>query len=210
MKKLALFSMLFVLMSGCCGLEEYLGGSDDACLDQIFTETRKVTIKAPFTINDAKPFGYANRITGANVKKAMQIPADATVRKASLNSARLNYTSASDNACRSLFVDIHVVTTDGGFSFLLIDQQNLFLPLLAGSTLINNQLNTKGVTELRRAIERYATNTFDTDLSFTMTGEGLPKGALAHFTLDIEMELSIVYEVCRYAPLGAGERVCEK
>ncbi|HRG68666.1 MAG: hypothetical protein JNL65_10465 [Saprospiraceae bacterium] len=209
MKKLLQFSSLFLLLSGCCGIEEYIGGGDEGCADQIFTETRKVTIKAPFTINDSKPFGYANKITGSNVKKAMQIPQDATVKKASLSSAKLNYTAAPDNACRSLFVDVHVVTTDGSFSFLLIDQQNLFLPLLAGSTLINQQLNTKGVTELRRAIERYAANTFDTDLTFSITGEGLAKGSLAHFTLDIEMELSIVYEVCRYAPLGVGERVCE-
>lgn len=209
MKKLTLFSALFMLLSGCCGIEEYIGGDDDGCAKQIFTETRKVSIKAPFTINDNKPFGYANKITGENVKKAMQIPADATVKKASLSSAKLNYTAAADNACRSLFVDVHVVTTDGGFNFLLIDQQNLFLPLLAGSTLINQQLNSKGVTELRRAIERYAANTFDTDLTFSITGEGLAKGSLAHFTLDIEMELSIVYEVCRYAPLGVGDRLCE-
>ncbi len=208
MKKLSLFSLLFILLSGCCGLEDYLGGSDDGCTDQIFTETRKVPISSPFTINDSKPFGYVNKITAANIRKAMQIPQDATIKKVAFNSANLKYTSFPDNNCRSLFADLYVVTTDGTFNFVLIQQQNLLLPLLAGETLINSQLNSKGVTELRRAIERYGLNTIDTDLSFTFSGDGLPKNSLAHFSIDIQIEITVVYEVCRYAPLGAGERVC--
>lgn len=208
MKYLLFSFLLFSIFSGCCELEEFMTG-DDSCLDQIFTETRKVSINTKFGLNDNNFFTYANKITSSQIKSALQVPNDGTVKKVSLNSAVFKYSSYNDNACRSLFANIAVVSSDGQIDFLILKEQNLLLPLIIGQTAINSYLNSDGVKELDRALQQYAANTADSDLSFILSGDGLPKGALAHWDLTITMEITVVYEVCRYAPLGAGERVCE-
>jgi hypothetical protein len=208
MKNLLLSFLIFSIFSGCCGLEETLSGSD-SCLDQIFTETRKVSMNSKFGLNDNNFFTYANKITSSQIKSALQVPNNGTVKKVSLNSAVFKYSSYNDNACRSLFVNLAVISSDGQINFLILKEQNLLLPLILGQSAINSYLNTEGVKELDRALQRYAANTADSDLSFILSGDGLPKGSLAHWDLTITMEITVVYEVCRYAPLGAGERVCE-
>ena len=81
--------------------------------------------------------------------------------------------------------------------------------MITGETAINSYLNSEGVKEVERAITRYGSNTIDSDLSFIFAADNVPATSLAHFKVTYEINITIVYEVCRYAPLGLGERVCE-
>lgn len=207
-KYIYLLFITFSFITACCELEEILSGQEQ-CADQIFTETRKVSIHTKFSFKDNNFFNYANKLTSSQIKSALQIPENSTVKSVSLNSAKFKYTSFADNKCRTLFANIAVISSSGGIDFLIMKEQNLDVPLIVGEYLANKYLNSEGVTELRRTLERYAANTVDTDLSFIITGDPVPKGVFAHFDLEINMEITTVYEVCRSAIIGTGERVCE-
>lgn len=217
MKKIFLLGFLYFGLSGCCGLEEYLGGADEACADQIFTETRKLPFKANYVVDENKIFLLANKFTAADIRKGLGIPNQPhTLKSLQVTSAKVNYSRAGDNTAGAMFLNMAVISSDGSLDLILLKERNALLPLFdipatpfTNAVKLNEYLNGKAISELNKALSRYVSSTTQQDdLSFIMTGEPSPGGTRMHFTLDFTLEVTVVYEICRYAPLGVGERIC--
>lgn len=215
MKFYILFLAALTGFSGCCGLEIF-----EECTDQIFTETRYITLKSSYSVDENKIWLVANKISSSDIKKALQIPTEAhTLKSVNVTSAKITYTRANENTSASFYLNLGAIASDGTFDLLLLKERNQVLPLFDIPTLppftegvnINEYLNGKAITELNKALARYITVTdVATDISFIMTGEPFPKGSRTKFNLDFTLNVTVVYEICRYAPLGVGERVCEQ
>jgi len=217
MKNKFILCVIYLSLSGCCGMTDFLN-TKELCADQIFTETRQVTIKSSYSVDENKIWLIANKITGSDVKKALQIPTQAhTLKSVSVTSAKINYTRASENSSASFYLNLGAIASDGSFDLLLLKQQNQVLPLfdipevplITKAVNINEYLNGKAISELNKALARYITVADVADISFIMTGEPFPKNSRTKFNLDFTLNVTAVYEICRYVPLGQGERVCE-
>ncbi|MBK8955032.1 MAG: hypothetical protein IPM34_05685 [Saprospiraceae bacterium] len=218
MKIKLMLCALYLGLSGCCGLEEFLAGEEEACADQIFTETRKLPFITTYEVNEDKIFLLANKITASQIRSALSLPSDPyTLKSLQVTSAKVNYSRAADNTAAAMFLNLGVISGDGTFDLLLLKERNVLLPLFdipatpfSNAVKLNEYLNGKAISELNKAMSRYVTSTnLQDDLSFIMTGEPSPKGLKMHFTLEFNLEVTVVYEVCKYAPLGVGERICE-
>ncbi len=213
MKRTIFFLPIVVLFSSCCNLDFWYG--DEGCADQIFTETRRVTVNAPYTVNTSKTFLEASNISAATIRKALNIPNESfTVKRIEINSGRIKYDRLEANTAGAINVNIAIVGKT--LNQLLLKETNLLLPLydippvfLSEGININQYLNTKGIGELKKILMSYATLLNDDGISFVLTGDPTPGAATANFKLEMVLDISIVYEVCRYVPLGQGERLCE-
>lgn len=219
MKNFILLGFLYLGFSSCCGLEEYLGSGHETCAEQIFTETRKLPFVANYVVDENKTFLIANKFTAADIRRGLSIPDEPhTLLSLQVTSAKVNYSRAADNIAGAMYLNLLIVSGDSTLQLVMLKERNVFLPLydipaspFNNAVKLNEYLNDGAIKELNKALSRYVMSTSQQDdLQFIMTGEPYPKIALMHFTLDFTLELTVVYEVCRYAPLGVGERICEK
>lgn len=214
MKYLAYLLLPFVIaISSCCAVEFEF--DPDACVDQVFLETKVVKLENTYTVNTSSQFLEASTISGSSIRNALQIEGDNfEIKSIELTSAQIQYKRNANNTSAALIINTAV--TGNTFNQLLLQKENLFLPLVdipgTGFTdpvNINEFLNGPAIKELRNILLNYATVLNDEGISFILTGQGSPAGTLAHFDLNYILHLSIVYEICRYAPIGTGQRVCE-
>lgn len=201
------------LFSGCCFLdpEEF----DEGCLDQVFEETKNVPIESVYTLNTTADFLEANTITADKIQNALKVDGkDFTVKRIEITSAQIAYRRLGENTSAALFVNTAV--TGNTFNQLLLLKQNLLVPLfdIPGTGFtdpvnINEYLNGNAIKELKKILLNYATIINDDGISFILTGSPSPAGSRANFELKFKLNISIVYEVCRFAPMGTGIRTCE-
>lgn len=214
MKKIFLFFMLSIL-SSCCFDTFDPFDTQELCADQVFTETRKVTLNAPYVLKTDKLFLEANTLTADKIRKALQVPAYSfEVKRIEINSAKIKYNRLSENTSAALLVNVGVVGNT--FNQLLLAKQNVFLPLvdipetfINKGLKINEFLNGQGIEELKKILSNYINFINQDGISFIITGQPSPPLTTAHFSLEFVMDITIVYEVCRFVPLGTGERICE-
>lgn len=207
-----LLASLF-FFSGCCFIdpEEFENG----CLDQLFEETKNVPIESVYTLNTNSTFLEANTLTAAQIKDALKVEGDDfTIKRIEITSAQIAYRRLPENTSAALFINTAV--TGNTFAQLLLLKENLLVPLLdipgTGFTdplNINEFLNGQAIKDLKKILLDYATIINDDGISFILTGNPSPGGTRANFELKFKINLSIVYEVCRYAPIGEGIRACE-
>lgn len=200
-------------ISGCCFIdpEEFENG----CLDQIFEETKNVPIESVYTLNTTATFLEANTLTADKIQSALKVDGkDFTVKRIEITSAQISYRRLQENTSGALFINTAV--TGNTFAQLLLLKENLLVPLVdipgTGFTdpiNINEYLNGNAIKELKKILLNYATILNDDGISFILSGSPSPAGTRANFELKFKINLAIVYEVCRYAPLGSGIRVCE-
>lgn len=212
MKKI-IYSILMMsgvwLMEGCCEMD------DTFCVDQVFTESVNVPLDFTYTVNDNKPFVIAQKLTASDVRRALKVQGnDFKVKKVDFISGTIKYGKDPDNKAVSLYVNLGIVASGGGLEVLLLKERQV-LPLFDipatpfnKAISLNEFLNGNGIKEIKKIVENYATTINEGDISFLLRGEGLPVTALTKFSLMFSFRLSVTYEVCRYAPMGEGERAC--
>ena len=201
-------------LSGCCFLEpdELLG---DTCTSQVFEETKNVPLESVYTLKSSSSFLEANTLTASQIQNALKVPGnDFEVKRIEITSAQITYTRQPDNTAGALFVNTAV--TGNTFAQLLLLKENLLLPLydIPGTVItdpvnINQYLNGPAIKELKKILLDYATIINDEGISFILSGSPSPAGTTAHFELKFKINLTIVYEICRDAPIGDGIRECE-
>jgi hypothetical protein len=202
-----------VFLTGCCFMdpEEFENGCDD----QVFEETKQVPLESVYTLNTTSTFLEANTLTASQIQNALKVEGnDFTIKRIEITSAQVAYRRLPDNTSAALFVNTAVVGNT--FSQLLLLKENLLLPLIdIPGTLftdplnINEFLNGQAIKDFKKILLDYATIINDEGISFILTGNPSPAGTTANFELKFKINLSIVYEVCRYAPIGEGIRSCE-
>lgn len=214
MKKIILFFSLSLLSSCCFDIFDPLD-THDLCADQVFTETRKVSLNAPYNLKTNKVFLEANTLTADKIRKALQVPNyNFVVKRIEINSAKIKYNRLNENTSAALFVNIGVVGNT--FNQLLLAKQNVLLPLvdipetfISKGLKINEFLNGQAIVELKKILSNYIDFINNDGISFIITGEPSPPLTTAHFSLEFVMDITVVYEVCRFVPLGTGERLCD-
>jgi|SRR5687768_7260983 len=212
-----LYIILFahiVLFSGCCLLEpdELFG---DSCTNQVFEETKNVPLESVYTLNTNSSFAEASTVTASQIQALLKVEGtDFTIKRIEITSAQISYMRHPDNTAGALMVNTAVVGIT--FSQLLLLREDLFLPLYDIPSLgfteplnINQYLSGQAIIDLKKILLDYATILNDEGMSFILTGHPTPPGATAHFDLKFKLNLTIVYEICRFAPIGDGIRQCE-
>ena len=210
---LLLLSQLIIL-SGCCFLDPEEFG-EEGCLDQVFEETKSVPLESVYTLNTNSSFVEANTLTASQIQNALKVEGDDfEIKRIEITSAQISYVRLPDNTAGALLVNVAVVGNT--FSQLLLLKENLLLPLydIPGTVItdpinINEYLSGPAIKELKNILLNYATILNDEGISFLLSGNPTPSGTSAHFDLKFKINLTIVYEVCRPAPLGTGIRTCE-
>src|SRR5688500_13469078 len=203
-----------IFLSGCCFLDpdELLG---DTCTSQVFEETKNVPLESVYTLNTNSSFVEANTLTASQIQSALKVEgSDFEIKRIEITSAQISYKRHPDNSAGALLVNIAVVGNT--FSQLLLMKENLLLPLfdIPGTGFtdpinINEYLSGPAIKELKKILLDYATILNDEGISFLLTGNPSPPGTSAHFDLKFNIKLTIVYEICRDAPIGDGIRECE-
>ncbi len=207
-----LIAQLF-FFSGCCFIDNV--EFEDGCLDQVFEETKNVPLESVYTLNTNSTFLEANTLTASQIQNALKVEGDDfTIKRIEITSAQIAYRRLAENTSAALFINTAV--TGNTFGQLLLMKENLLLPLVdipgTGFTdpvNINEFLNGPAIKELKNILLNYATILNDEGISFILSGNPSPAGTKANFDLKFKINLSIVYEVCRYAPIGVGIRACE-
>jgi len=204
----------FIFFSGCCFMEpnELF---DDTCTEQVFEETKNVPLESVYSLNTGSTFAEATTLTASQIQNALKVPGDDfTIKRIEITSAQISYMRYPDNTSAALLVNTAV--TGNTFSQLLLLQENLFLPLVdipgTGFTdpvNINEYLSGPAIKELKKILLDYATFLNDDGISFILTGNPSPPLTTAHFDLKFKLNLTIVYEICRFAPIGDGIRPCD-
>jgi len=209
-----ILSSHLIFLSGCCFLEpdELF---EDTCSDQVFEETKSVPLESVYTLNTNSSFVEANTLTASQIQSALKVEGtDFEIKRIEITSAQISYKRHPDNSAGALLVNIAVVGNT--FSQLLLLKENLLLPLydIPGTGFtdpinINEYLSGPAIKELKNILLNYATILNDEGISFLLSGNPSPSGTTAHFDLKFKINLTIVYEVCRTAPIGEGIRLCE-
>jgi len=213
MKKFFYYILIMTGMfsiQGCCEME------DSFCVDQVFTETVNVPLDFTYMVNDNKPFVIAQKITASDVRSALKVKgSNFKVKKVDFISGMIKYGKDPASTAISLYINLGIVASGGGLEVLLLKERQV-LPLFDipatpfnKAITLNEFLNGNGIKEISKIVQNYATTINDGDISFLLRGEGLPVAALTKFSLMFSFKLSVTYEVCRYVPLGEGERLCE-
>jgi len=203
---------LAFVFSACCWVDL---GDEELCADQIFEETRHVPLENTYSVNTSAPFIEAAVLTAEKIKKALRIEEDGfEIIRIELTSAQISYMRHADNQAGGVFISTAV--TGNTFNQLLLQKKDLLLPLfdIPGTGFtdpvnINEVLNGVAITELKNILLNYATILNDEGISFILTGQSSPMNTLAHFDLKFKLNLSIVYKVCRFVPMGTGQGYCE-
>ncbi len=202
---------LSFIFSTCCGsfieVEEF-------CEDQVFTESKTVPLNFTYSVNKIGKTLEAHKVTGADIQKALGVSgSNFKVKRIELTSAAVAYSKGNLNQSIGFVTSLAVVDNTSQLVPLL--KKDLWLPLndIPGTIFtpelnINKELNEKGVNELKKILAQYFDLLNNDGISFMLVGEGSPSGTLANFQLKVKLWVSVSYEVCRYVPLGTGERVC--
>jgi len=203
----------FFFFSGCCFIdpEEFENG----CLDQLFEETKNVPLESVYTLNTNTTFLEASTLTASQIQNALKVEgSDFTVKRIEITSAQISYRRLPENTSGALFVNMAI--TGNTFNQLFLLKENLLVPLydIPGTGFteplnINEFLNGQAIKDLKKILLDYATFLSDDGISFILSGNPSPPLTRANFELKFKINLSIVYEVCRYAPIGEGIRACE-
>ncbi|MEP7323527.1 MAG: hypothetical protein ABI761_16505 [Saprospiraceae bacterium] len=214
-----LFFKSFLILLGVLQIQGCCSELDETfCLNQVFTETINVPMSFTYQVNSSKPFIEAKKITAADVKNALKVGGtDFKLKSVELISGAIKFSKDPTNACRTLNVNLGVVASSDGFEYALLRENQVLplfdippIPYITEGIKLNDYLNGKGVLELKKILKNYATIINDGTISFILRGEGLPSASLVKFNLFFDLKLSVTYEVCRYAPMGKGDRVCEE
>ena len=172
-------------------------------------------MESVYSLNTSSSFVEANTLTASQIQSALKVEgSDFTIKRIEITSAQISYKRNPDNTAGALLVNTAV--TGNTFGQLLLLRENLLLPLydIPGTGFtdpvnINEYLSGPAIKELKNILLNYATILNDEGISFLLTGNPTPAGTMAHFELKFKINLTIVYEVCRFAPLGEGIRQCE-
>lgn len=218
MKYFLFFSSLYLLFSGCCGELDDLFTESITCRDEVFTETKKVPLKFDYIVNTNKKFIIAQTITSDKIRKALSVPeSNFTLKQIEITSGKISYKREADNQALALFTNFAVVGNT--FNQILLFKKDELLPLydIIDPTGINKDIklneffDSEAIKGLKDILRDYVLLINDDGISVILLGEPSPfsLSPLAHFTLNFSLNITIVYEVCRYVPMGEGERICE-
>jgi hypothetical protein len=215
MKTNYFFFLLLFIFSSCCNGDFWSFDQSDLCRDEIFTKTEKINLKFDYTVNTNKKFIIANTVTADKIRKALKVPEGQsfTLKSIDITSGHINYGRHPDNTAVALNVNFAIVGNT--FNQLLLLKNDLLLPLidipeipgLSDAVKINEFFDTEGLKGLKDILRDYVVLANNDGISFLLLGE--PKlSLLAHFTLNFNMNVTVVYEVCQFVPIGQGERAC--
>ncbi len=204
--------LLTITFSACCWLD---GDIKELCDYEVFVETRIVPLENTYTVNTSEPFIEAAVLTASKIRQALSIDEDRfEIERIELTSAQISYMRHPDNVAGGVYVTTAVVGNT--FNQLLLQKENLLLPLydIPGTGFtepvnINEILSGVAITELKNVLLNYATLLNDEGISFILLGQSAPANQLVHFDLKFKLNLSIVYSVCRFVPIGSGQGPCE-
>ncbi|MCC6814848.1 MAG: hypothetical protein IT267_00370 [Saprospiraceae bacterium] len=207
---LGIYCGLFIF--SCCGSEYSF---DEFCADQVFTESRTIPIDFTYKVDRTSKFLEAHKLTADDIKRNLKAEgSNFKVKSLELTSAYISYLREADNSSPALFATIAIA--DNTLQLVPLLQKDQLLPLIdVPATLftpeinISKQLNSKGVSELKKILHQQFDLINNDGVSFLLLAEPSPKGTRAHFQLNFKMYVAITYEICRYVPLGQGERICE-
>jgi hypothetical protein len=190
-------------LSSCCDF--YF---EETCEFQTTEKTVTVPLTFSYEVNTTGSFVEAHRVTAADVLKALKEPVeDGEIKRIEIVGATINYARQVDNTAATLNVAAAVV--DNTIDLLLMNEiQSLPLYDVPFLLNINEYLNGKGIEELKKILKNYVIALNQDGFSVLLTGKGFPEGSLAHFVLDINMTVTVVYEVCEWLPLGLGDEIC--
>ncbi len=201
-----------ILITACCGSEFSV---EEFCEDQVFTESKTVPIDFTYVVNKKEKILEAHKLTGADIQKS--IGATGTnfkIKRLELTSASVQYKKGSDNYALGLVTSLAVV--DNTLLLVPLLKKDLYLPMndlpstgFTPALNINKELNENGVKELKKLFYQYFDLLNDEGISFVLVGTGSPTGVNVNFELKVKMWVALTYEVCRYVPVGQGERVCK-
>jgi hypothetical protein len=200
------FLILFIaaILSSCC---------DFYFADTCELQTTERTVTAPFTftyeVNTRGSFIEAHQVKAADVLKALKEPVSSgEVKKIEIQGVVIDYVRLPDNIAGTLNINAAVV--DNTTNVILMKEVQA-LPLYDVPILlnINEFLNKKGVDEIKKILKSYVEVLNNDGFSVLLAGKGFPDGSLTHFTLNMTMTVTVVYEVCEWLPLGLGMELCE-
>ncbi|MEP7195507.1 MAG: hypothetical protein ABI851_03250 [Saprospiraceae bacterium] len=200
------------IFSTCCGtfleVEEF-------CENQVFVESKTVPFEFIYKVNKVGKIIQAHIVTSETIQDGLGLGgSNFTIKRIELTSANIAYLREEDNASAAMFASLAVL--DNTNILTALTKKDLFLPLFdvpasifSKAININNELNNKGVEELKKILKDNFDLLNNAGITFVLLTEGSPVGTLTHFQLKVKMYLSLTYEICRYAPIGLGERNCD-
>lgn len=215
MKNILFSFTLILLLSGCCGDIEELLTEGITCRDEIFTETKKIGFTFDYIVNTTNSFAEVNTVTANDIRRALKVPDNNfTLKQIEVTSGKIDYSRFEDNQSAAIFLNVAI--TANTFNQLLLLKSNQLLPLIDipatpfnKAVKINEFFNTEGIKGLKDLLRDYVLLLNDDGISFALVGESSPRSTLAHFKLSFTLYVTVVYEVCKYVPLGQGERACD-
>jgi hypothetical protein len=210
--------LLPLIFSGCCNDMLSIISEGIECREEVFTETKKIDLKLKYTVSENNKFIIADSISAERIRKALDVPQEKfTVKQIEMTSGNIVYQKHEDNRAAAVLVSFAIVGNT--FGQLLLTGKDIPLPLsdipaipfVTDGVKINEFFDKEGIKGIKEILRDYATLANNEGVSFLLLGESQPVALdlLAHFTLYFNMNITIVYEVCKLVPLGTGERVCE-
>ena len=212
------FSAFLLLLSGCFLLQTccyYPFGDPDLCEYYAIEKTVRAPLKFEYTVNTSGKFSEAHVVTASDILRALnEENTDGEIKKIEINGAEIKYQRFEDNQAGLLSVMILIVdnTTNIPLMYEVKDLPLLdipAIPFITDGININSYLNNQGINELKKILRNNLDFVNDDGFSAILFGNGLPQGALTHFSLTFDMDLTVAYEVCELLPLGMGEKVCD-
>ena len=203
MKYLITLLAVFTLAS-CCEILP-----DDECGYQISERTVTAPLTFSYEVNTRDGFTESHVVTASDILDAIEEPIDeGTIKKIEIQGAVIEYTRIGDNTAATLDVEFTVV--DRTARQTLVDKSEK-LPLYDVPFVlnINDKLNRDGIKAVKKLLRDHVDRINNSGMSVQLEGVGFPSGTLAHFSLDMVMTVTVVYEVCDWLPLSMGGEECE-
>ena len=202
-----IFSSLFIYSCDC----HFVYADPDICDWQRVEYTVTDDLIYTYEIETTGSFLEAHRVDSDDVFEAFgeSVSEDAEIKKIELVGASFAYSAYPDNQADKL--TFRAIVLENELEYLLMNETGEFdIPDgVFEEFSANALLNTVGVAKLKQLVREYATllnfGTFDV----LAVGNGVPQGNLCHLKLDIKMRFSMVYEDCKWLPLGMGDETCE-
>ncbi|HKK88606.1 MAG TPA: hypothetical protein VJ917_07125 [Saprospiraceae bacterium] len=211
MKNLNILYIVFIslILSSCeC---HFIYSDPDLCEWQTVEYTVTDDLIFTYEINTNGNFLEAHRIDSDDVFDAFgeSVSDEAEIKKIELVGASFAYSSYSDNEAEKISFQAFVAEND--LELLLMNETGEFdIPDGLGESFAANALlNTVGVTKMKELVRDYAGLLNFGSFDVLALGTTLPQGKLCHVQLDIAMRFTMVYEDCRWLPLGMGDETCE-
>jgi hypothetical protein len=215
-KSIQYFGWIGVLMISSCCYFDPSNWNDDLCGYAVFEETRLIPLNLEYEVNKTGQFVEPLGLSSSLIRDILEVSfqdSDFKVLRLELISSSLTYSREKDNTSASM--DVNAAVMGASFDTLVLMHDNLTLPL-SGLTdtvttdplKLNQYLDGKAVKDLINIITEYVTTSKDEQILFVLGGIGMPLGSNTHFKLQLSLQLTMVYEICRYVPIGQGIRPC--